>query len=121
MKTRVLVARKSTSGKPNPRRTIARGSTPGLKKDSAIHKRFYKCDGWRHINGLLSIGEEEIDVQERQITTVRENTKIIRRADHWQTLAFKESLSIKDRKPSLNHGIKAAKSIACFDVRLAAN
>ena len=51
------------------------------------------------------------DRRELQISTVRENTKVIRRADNWQTLAFKESLAIKDRRPSLNNGIKAAKEL----------
>ena len=54
--------------------------------------------------------EESIDKRELQINTVREN----RRADHWQNLAFKESLAIKERKPSLNNGIKAAKDLCLF-------
>ena len=72
-------------------------------------------------HGLFNIDEEEITTKEQeintrqlQITTVRENTKVIRRADHWQTLAFKESLAIKDRKPSLNNGVKAAKDLCLF-------
>lgn len=91
------------------------------QKDSAVYKHFGNCDGWRHIKGLFNIDEEEITTKEQeintrqlQITTVRENTKVIRRADHWQTLAFKESLAIKDRKPSLNNGVKAAKDLCLF-------
>ena len=84
------------------------------QKDSAICQHFKDCNGWRHIKGLLSIGEETLDDRELQITTVRNNIKVIKRADHWQTLAFKESLAIKDRKPSLNNGIKAAKDLCLF-------
>ena len=78
------------------------------QKDSAIHKHSHKCDGWRHIKGLVSLGGEEIDIQAFERTAVREMTKVIRRAGHWQTLAFKEALAIKDRKLSLNKGMKAA-------------
>ena len=59
------------------------------QKDSAILQHFHKCDGWKHIKGLLGMDEEPIDDRELQITTVRDNIKVIRRADHWQTLAFK--------------------------------
>ena len=52
--------------------------------------------------------------KELQMNTVQNNTKIISRADNWQTLAFKESLKIKEKKPSLNNGIKAAKDLCLF-------
>ena len=84
------------------------------QKDSAIFKHFHQCEGWKHITGLLSLDEESIDKRELQINTVRDNIKVIRRADHWQNLAFKESLAIKERKPSLNNGIKAAKDLCLF-------
>ena len=84
------------------------------QKDSAIYQHFEQCDGWSHIKGLLSMDDVDTDRRELQISTVRENTKVIRRADNWQTLAFKESLAIKDRKPSLNNGIKAAKELCLF-------
>ena len=84
------------------------------QKDSAIFKHFHQCEGWKHITGLLGMDEELIDTRELQINTVRDNIKVIRRADHWQNLAFKESLAIKERKPSLNNGIKAAKDLCLF-------
>ena len=84
------------------------------QKDSAVYQHFDHCDGWNHIKGLLSMDDVTPDRRELQISTVRENTKVIRRADNWQTLAFKESLAIKDRRPSLNNGIKAAKDLCLF-------
>ena len=84
------------------------------QKDSAILKHFHKCEGWKHITGLLGLDEESIDVRELQINNVRQNIQVTKRADHWQTLAFKESLAIKDRKPSLNNGVKAAKDLCLF-------
>ena len=84
------------------------------QNDSAILKHFHKCEGWKHITGFLGLDEESIDVRELQINNVRQNIQVIKRADHWQTLAFKESLAIKDRKPSLNNGVKAAKYLCLF-------
>ena len=73
-------------------------------------------EGWKHITGLLSMEEEEelIDKWELQINTTRDNIKVIRRADHWRNLVLKESLAIKERKPSLNNGIKAVKDLCLF-------
>ena len=84
------------------------------QKDSAIYQHFEKCDGWNHIKGLLSIDEVETDQRDLQTTTVRNNIKVIKQADNWLTLAFKESLAIKDRKPSLNDGVKGAKDLCLF-------
>ena len=85
------------------------------QKDSAIYKHFNKCEGWAHIKGVLQCDSElMVDDKELQINTVQSNTKVISRADNWQTLAFKESLKIKEKKPSLNNGIKAAKDLCLF-------
>ena len=84
------------------------------QKDSAIYKHFGQCQGWDHIKGLLQCDGEMVDRMHLQMNTVRENTRIIARADHWQVLAFKESLKIKDKRPSLNKGVKAAKDLCPF-------
>ena len=85
------------------------------QKDSAVYKHFNKCEGWAHIKGVLQCDTElMVDDKELQINTVQSNTKVISRAENWQTLAFKESLKIKEKKPSLNNGIKAAKDLCLF-------
>ena len=84
------------------------------QKDSAVFKHFRNCEGWSHIRGILECDAESVDERNLQIQTVRENTKIIGRSDDWRILAFKESLAIKEQKPSLNHGIKAAKELCLF-------
>ena len=84
------------------------------QKDSSVFKHFRNCEGWNHIRGILECDAESVDERNLQIQTVRENTKIIGRSDDWRILAFKESLAIKERKPSLNHGIKATKELCLF-------
>ena len=84
------------------------------QKDSAVFKHFDQCDGWGHIKGLLQCDAESVNQMLLQTNTVRDNTKIIGKADNWQVLAFKESLKIKDKRPTLNHGVKAAKDLCLF-------
>ena len=86
-----------------------------IQKDSAIYRHFNKCEGFLHIKGLLQCNSDiKVDDKDLQINMVQSNTKIISRAENWQTLAFKESLKIKEKNPSLNHGIKAAKDLCLF-------
>ena len=84
------------------------------QKDSAVCKHFDKCDGWAHIKGILELDGELVDPMQLHTNIVRQNTKIIGRADDWRVLAFKESLKIKDKRPSLNHGVKATKDLCLF-------
>ncbi len=42
------------------------------------------------------------------------NCKIIDKSDHWSLLLCKESLAIRRRKPSLNHGVKDSKELIIF-------
>ena len=48
------------------------------------------------LNDHFQTGGEEVDSMKFQINSVRENTKIIRKADNWLKLAFLESLAIKE-------------------------
>ena len=84
------------------------------QKDSAINKHFKTCRGWKEIIGLLQIFDPDVDEKQLQINSVRENTKIIRRSKNWLTLAFHESLAIKELKPELNKGLKSCKELSLF-------
>ena len=84
------------------------------QKDSAINKHFKTCRGWKEIIGLLQIFDSDVDEMQLQINSVRENTKIIRRSKNWLTLAFHESLAIKELKPELNKGLKSCKELSLF-------
>ena len=84
------------------------------QKDSAIRKHFDTCQGWKDITGFLQIFDSDVDKTQLQITTVRDNTKIIRRSNNWLTLAFQEALAIKELKPKLNKGLKSCKELSLF-------
>ena len=83
-------------------------------KKSAVFKHFGQCSAWKEIVDLFQTGGEEVDSMQFQINSVRENTKIIRKADNWLKLAFLESLAIKEYKPELNKGIRSCKELALF-------
>ena len=44
----------------------------------------------------------EINTKEFQTNAVRDNVKIIQRSDNWLSLAYLESLAIKNQKATLN-------------------
>ena len=86
-----------------------------IQKDSSIIKHFGTCPEWQELVGFLQIGGDvEVDRKELQITTVRENTKVVASAKNYLNLDFRESLKIKHRSPELNKGLKSCKELALF-------
>ena len=63
---------------------------------------------------MFAIDGEDVDLRSFQINSVRENTKILKKADNWLKLAFLESLAIKGHDPELNKGLKSCKELALF-------
>ena len=59
-------------------------------------------------------GDVEVDQKELQITTVRENTKVVASEKNYLKLDFRESIEIKHRNPELNKGLKSCKELALF-------
>ena len=84
------------------------------QKDSAIRKHFLECDGWKELVGLFEVEGDDIDTMQFQVNMVRENTKVIGKSKNWLTLAFRESLAIKQRKPELNKGLRSCKELSLF-------
>ena len=85
------------------------------QKDSSIFKHFEACPEWQELVGFLQIGGDvEVDRKELQITTVRENTKVVASAKNYLKLDFRESLEIKHRSPELNKGLRSCKELALF-------
>ena len=75
------------------------------QKDPSIFKHFGTCPEWKELVGFLQIGGDiKVDRKELQITTVRENTKVVASAKNYLNLDFRESLEIKHRSPELNKG-----------------
>ena len=84
------------------------------QKDSAINKHFHECNGWKHLVDVFQMCGDAVDSMQFQVNAVRENTKVIDSSTNWLALSFKESLSIKDRKPELNRGLKSCKELSLF-------
>ena len=85
------------------------------QKDSSIFKHFEVCPEWQELVGFLQIGGDvEVDRKELQITTVRENTKVVASAKNYLKLDFRESLEIKHRSPELNKGLKSCRELSLF-------
>ena len=106
---------KSYVGKTNNtlfNRTSQHGWT---QKDSSIFKHFGTCPEWQELVGFLQMGGDvQVDQKELQITTVRENTKVVASEKNRLKLDFRESIEIKQRNPELNKGLKSCKDLALF-------
>ena len=63
---------------------------------------------------LFQMEGDTIDTMPFQINTVRDHTEIIGRSKNWLTLAFRESLAIKEFNPELNKGLKSCKDLSLF-------
>ena len=114
MNTHALDVLRDISERQNQPFTTEQSNMHGCRKIVLYYKHFNSCDGWAHIKGIMQLDAEMVNQKELQTNTVQTNTKIIGRADNWQTLAFKESLKIKDKKPSMNCGVRACKDLCLF-------
>ena len=85
------------------------------QKTSSVFKHFGTCPEWQELVGFLQIGGEvEVNQKELQITTVRENLKVLASAKNFLKLDFMESFQIKHRNRELNKGLKSCKDLALF-------
>ena len=84
------------------------------QKDSAVYKHFSSCHGYQDILAMFRTNNFEVDTKEFQINTVRNHLTVLHNSDNWLTLAFLESLTIKELNPQLNDGIKATKAPQLF-------
>ena len=85
------------------------------QKTPSVFKHFGTYPEWPELVGFLQIGGDvEVNQKELQITTVRENLKVLASAKNFLKLDFMESLQIKHRNPELNKGLKSCKDLALF-------
>ena len=86
-------------------------------KNSAIKKHIDCCPGFQHILDIKSIDisslneknyKKEVIAKDQVMHTelVRSNICVIDKSDNWNLLSIKESLKIKECRPSLNIGLK---------------
>ena len=85
---------------------------------SAINKHINCCSGFQHLLDLQKLDNALFDNIPTATTTIinnhitytellRKNNRIIDKSNNWNILLIKESLHIKQRKPSINQGLKA--------------
>ena len=63
---------------------------------------------------LLSLYDVDIELKETFVNLLRNNTKIIDKANDWNTLLIKEALLISQKTPELNNGLKASRDLHLF-------
>ena len=61
-----------------------------------------------------NIIDDEFDLRSSHVNLVQMNTRIIDRHKNWKVLLFKETIKIKETKPTLNTGLKASKELQLF-------
>ena len=82
-------------------------------KDSAVYNHIAHCETYHQSERESSYYNVE-DIMQVRKKTVRDNTKVLTKACNPFQLGFLESLYIKEHKPELNVGVKAAKSLSLF-------
>ena len=71
------------------------------------------CLECEHLFGINNLLLNDVDGDEFKLNLIRDNTKIIDTGDNF-TLEFREAFCIKQKKPTLNHGLKASKELQLF-------
>ena len=83
-------------------------------KESAIFQHFNNCANFQHLLGLFNLSDNNVNTKVFQLTTVRENTRVIDTDSNWNILLFKEAYYIKNKEASLNKGLKASRELLLF-------
>ena len=89
----------------------------GLDKNSPIFNHLANCNFCQYtltIHSFLCHDDVTLtnqDILRRIRTTVTDNMRIIGKSENSAELCFSESLNVKQKKPSLNTGIKATKEL----------
>ena len=83
------------------------------RDESAIKLHIDDCAACEHLFGINNLLLNDVDVDEFKLNLIRDNTKVIDSGDCYN-LEFKEAFFIREKKPNLNHGIKASKELQLF-------
>lgn len=84
------------------------------RDDSAIKQHMDYCMGCEHIFSIHNMFHDDANRNVFRTNIVRQNTKIIDSSRNWNILLFKEAYFIKEKRPSLNNGVKASKELQLF-------
>ena len=96
------------------RRTLSQRTKEHATRDeSSIKSHIDNCLECEHLFGINNLLLNDVDGDEFKLTLIRDNTKIIDTGDTY-TLELREAFCIKQKKPTLNHGLKASKELQLF-------
>ena len=82
-------------------------------KDSAVSKHIAQCEKYQHLERQTCNILENNGMEIRK-SIIRENTRILAKAENSFLLNFLESLFIEKHQSDLNVGVKAAKNLMLF-------
>ena len=95
-------------------RTLFERTREHCFKDSAIASHIDECTHFKHIIDIHNIHNDDVIEKEFILNQIRTNTNIIDQSENWNILLYKEALHIKERKPSLNTGVRASREMLLF-------
>ena len=84
-------------------------------KGSAIYDHIKNCSYYRYIENLFRFNNYSFDKALFSINSARSDTKIIDSALDRNISLIKEALSIKQKMPKLNNGLKASEELKLFN------
>ena len=101
------------------RTLFERSCEHGFKdKNSVVLNHIVNCEQVNFIKSIFSLTTNAthpiIDTKQFNINLVQENLRILDRSRFWNDLLIKEALKIKEKKPTLNNGLKASKELKLF-------
>ena len=96
-------------------RTKEHAYAKGNKNEqSAIYEHLSLCTHYSHIADLFKIDTNSFNSNQFNVSQIRDNTIILDRRNNWNVLLFKEALTIKKHRPTLNCGLTASKELQLF-------
>ena len=83
-----------------------------------IYKHICNSNEFNFVKNMLELSpyDEGSNIKCLLTDVIFTNTKIIDKSKHWSLILFQESIAINRLKPSLNHRIKASKSLLTFNL-----
>ena len=83
------------------------------REESSIKQHIDNCPECEHLFGIHNLLTNDVDGDDFKLSLIQNNTRVIDTGDCY-TLEFREAFCIREKKPSLNHGIKASKELQLF-------
>ena len=90
----------------------------GTRQDQPMHIHLSNCEKFQYMVNLFKLpdidGVSQTGVDNHILNAVRENSKVLISSDDWLTLAYMEPLLAKKHNATINHGVRAMRSLNLF-------